>query len=86
MADTQSNVTISQQANDALHLDLMTSLQKLSVVEQNFLIQGQNYPSFDSSFENLGCSLAFLNFDVVAWTIGGNETHKSAFYYALAMK
>ena len=74
MADKQSNVSISQQANDALHLDLMTSLQQLSVVEQNFLIQGQNYPSFDLSFENLGCSLAILNFDVVAWSLGGDES------------
>lgn len=74
MADKKSNVPISQQANDALHLDIMTSLQQLSVVEQNFLIQGQNYPNFDSSFENLGCSLAFLNFDVVAWTMRGDES------------
>jgi hypothetical protein len=83
MADKQSNVSIFQQANDALHLDIMTSLQQLSVVEQSFLIQGQNYPSFDSSFENLGCSLAFLNFDVVAWTMRGDMSPPNPRFIAL---
>lgn len=83
MADKTSNTPTSQQVNDAQHLDSLTSLQQPSSVEQNFLMQGLHYPSLDSSFQNLECSLAFFNFDIVAWTVMGEESLPKGRFMAL---
>ncbi|AGG33226.1 hypothetical protein D521_0657 [beta proteobacterium CB] len=78
MADKTSNAPTPQQVNDAQCLDSMTSLQQLSVVEQNFLIRGLSYPSLDASLQNLESSLAFFSSDIVAWTMTGEESSPNA--------
>ncbi len=83
MADKTSNTPTSQQVNDAQHLDSLTSLQQPSAVEQNFLTQGLNYPSLDSSFQNLEFSLALFNVDIVAWTVIGEGSSPKGRFMAL---
>ncbi len=74
MADKTGIARTARQVNDAQHLDSMTCLQLPSAVEQNFLMQGLNYPSLDASFQNVELSLALFNFDIVAWTVMGEDS------------
>ncbi len=83
MADKTSNTPTSQQVNDAQHLDCLTSLQQPSAVEQNFLMQGLNYPSLDTAYQNIELSLTLLNFDIVAWTAIGEESLPKGRFMAL---
>jgi hypothetical protein len=83
MADKASNTPTSQQVNDVQHLDSMTSLQQLSEVEQNFLMQGLNYPSLDTSYQNIEPTLTLFNVDIVAWTVISEESLPKGRFMAL---
>lgn len=83
MADKTGIALTSRQVNDAQHLDSMTCLQLPSAVEQNFLMQGLNYPSLDASFQNVELSLALFNFDIVAWTVISEESSPKGRFMAL---